>query len=85
VIASENLRKPEIIMALGQHSDLFESVIEGTARDWGQSEKPREREIALDAAKYGTLIKFTVRLSKSLRLLSTGITLNIDLSSALSE
>jgi phage terminase small subunit len=51
-IASENLTKPNIIMALGQHNDLVESAIIGTVRDWKDSDKPRQREIALDAAKF---------------------------------
>lgn len=52
-IGSDLMRKPEIIMALGEHSDLFESVIVGTARDWKDAKKPRQREIALTAAMYG--------------------------------
>lgn len=52
-IGGELLKKPEIIMALGQHADLFESAIVGTVRDWQDSPTPRKREIALDAAKFG--------------------------------
>lgn len=53
VIAYENLRKPQIIMALGESAELFESAIVGVVRDWKDAETPRKREIALDAAKFG--------------------------------
>lgn len=52
-LGGELMRNPQIIMALGEHSELFESVIVGTARDWKDAKKPRQREIALNAAMYG--------------------------------
>lgn len=52
-IGGELLKKPEIIMALNEHAELFESAIVGVVRDWQHSERPRQREIAVDAAKYG--------------------------------
>jgi len=50
VIATENLRKPNIVMALQQHADLAEGVMIGVMQDWGRAERPRQREIALNAA-----------------------------------
>lgn len=47
------IRNQKIIMALGEHNDLFESVIVKTAKDWQDSNTPRKREIALNAAMFG--------------------------------
>lgn len=52
VVATENLAKPSIISRLGQASDLVESALVNTVKDWGSSDRPREREIALDSAKF---------------------------------
>lgn len=51
-IAYENLRKPQILAELRSFGELAEGVIVGTIRDWGRSNAPRKREIALNAAKY---------------------------------
>lgn len=52
-IAYENFRKPQILAQLRSFGELAEGMIVGVIRDWGQSESPRKREIALNAAKYG--------------------------------
>lgn len=52
-IGHQLMQKPEIIMALGEHSELFESAIVQTVKDWKDSDKPRKREIALNAAMFG--------------------------------
>lgn len=81
VIASENLRKPEIIMALGEHSALFESAIVGTVRDWQDSPTPRKREIALDAAKFGhdkIFGKATVKVEQQTQIVQIAINLTGD-------
>jgi len=52
-VANRNMKDPKVLMALGKHSELFESVIVGTARDWSKSDMPRKREIALNAAMFG--------------------------------
>jgi hypothetical protein len=44
---------PRVQLALKKASDVFESVIVGTANDWGNADVPRKREIALNAAMYG--------------------------------
>jgi hypothetical protein len=51
-IATENLRKPAIVSALVNYNELIESAIIGTVADWKDSDKPRQREIAMDAAKF---------------------------------
>lgn len=51
-MASENLTKPNIIMALGKANDLIESTLIGVVKDWGRSDKPHQRSIALDTAKF---------------------------------
>lgn len=50
---SDILRRPRIQTKLAEHNELFEAAIVGTVRDWKDSETPRKREIALDAAKFG--------------------------------
>jgi len=39
-------------LALAEHKGLAETTLVGAMQDWGRSSKPRERELALDAAKY---------------------------------
>lgn len=51
-IAYENFRKPQIKAHMQSFGELAEEAIVGTVRDWGHSEIPRKREIALDAAKW---------------------------------
>jgi len=51
-IAYENFRKPQIIASLVSYAELFESVIVGVVRDWGQSESPRKRELAVRNAQW---------------------------------
>lgn len=51
-VAYENLRKPEIVSQLGNSLELVETALIDTVRDWKRSEKPRQREIAMDSAKF---------------------------------
>lgn len=51
-IASENLRKPEIVSELAKHNNMIESALINTVAEWKEHEKPRQREIAMDNAKY---------------------------------
>ncbi len=52
VVASNNMNKPVIIMALQEHVALAESAIVGTIRDWGKSDNTRKREIATQNSQY---------------------------------
>ena len=52
VIATENLAKPSVKTYLAKHNDRVEQVLFNTVDQWGEHEKPRQREIAMDTAKY---------------------------------
>lgn len=80
-IASELLRDPEVKMQLAGHAELFESVISGTAKDWGKHDKPRQREIALNAAMYGhdkIFGKATVKVEQQVSVVRIAINLSGD-------
>lgn len=77
-IASENLQKPSIVMALGRFNDMIESKIVRTIEDWGDSDKPREREIAVDLMKYSH-DKIHGRASQSVNISSTHVNISLDL------
>jgi len=48
-----NLMKTDVIkMGLAEYNHLFESAIVGTVKDWMDSPKPRQREIATQNAQY---------------------------------
>jgi phage terminase small subunit len=53
LIASENLRKPQIQSALADHDELFRSVITNTAQQWSDSDDVGKRNIAVTTAKWG--------------------------------
>lgn len=78
MIASENLTKPSIVSQLERNSSIFESVVVQTAKDWGNSEKPRERELALQASYWGH-DKVHGKATQRIEQHTTGVTLNIDL------
>lgn len=78
-IAMNNLRKPAIQMALGDHVKLAESVIVGTMNDFGASHMPRKREIALHAATY-LHDKVYGKAANTLEVKSTTVNIAIDLS-----
>lgn len=78
MIASENLTKPNIKMALGEVNELLESTLINTVRDWGRSPKTREREIAQDAVKFAH-DKIHGRAKQQIEMSSTSVSINIDL------
>lgn len=51
-VAVENLKKPAIRSSLANYNNLFESAMINTVEEWKESAKPRQREIAMDLAKY---------------------------------
>ena len=80
-VATENLSKPAIVMALGEHSQMVESVLVGTVRDRGRDAAPRKREIALDAAKFvhdKIHGKATVKIQAQTEVVSININLTGD-------
>jgi phage terminase small subunit len=52
VIASDNLRKPEIVSYLSRHSDNIESVLINTVNDYKDSHEVKERGLAINTAMY---------------------------------
>lgn len=80
-IGFDNLRKPSIVMALGEHADLFEGAIVGVVQRWKDSEAPRKAEIALDAAKFGhdkIFGKSTVKIEQQTSIVQIAINLTGD-------
>ena len=51
-IAVENLQKPLIQSELAKYTRQVEDTIYQAVVDWGDSDVPRKREIALDSAKF---------------------------------
>jgi hypothetical protein len=52
VMASETIRKPNVISKLGKHTNLYERVINNTVRDWGKEESTSKRALAVNAAMW---------------------------------
>ena len=80
-MANDLMKHPAIQMKLAEHAQLFESVIAGTARDWKDSEKPRQREIALNAAMFGhdkVFGKSTVKIEQQVSVVRIAINLTGD-------
>jgi len=78
-IARQNLRKPAIISALDQSTRLVEDTLITTVKDWGRADKPRQREIAQQAAMY-IHDKVHGKATQRIEQKSESITINIDLS-----
>jgi len=81
-IASENLTKPNIRTELAKYSDRVEQVLFNTIDQWGEHDKPRQREIAIDTAKF-VHDKIHGRATQRIEQSTQGVTLNIDLTSTL--
>jgi hypothetical protein len=78
VVAAENLRKPNIITELSKYNNLVENTLVNTVQDWGQHDKPRQREIAIDTAKY-IHDKIHGKSTQRSESVSTVVTLNLEL------
>lgn len=77
-VANDLLKNPEVKMQLAKHADVFESVISGTAKDWGKADAPRKREIALNAAMFGhdkVFGKATVKIQQEVSVVRIAIDL----------
>lgn len=79
--AYENLKKPEIIMALGKANDIVESTLINTVQEWGNHEKPQQRSIAVDTAKY-IHDKIHGKATQKVEQTSQTVSVNIDLSAS---
>ena len=51
-IASENLRKPNVLSKLDKYTNLYERTINGVVRDWGKEESTAKRALAVNAAMW---------------------------------
>ena len=76
--ASAVFRKPQVQSQLAKYTELVESTLIGTVEDWGRHEKPRQREIAIDTAKF-VHDKIHGRATQRIEQQTTGITFKIDL------
>lgn len=77
-IATENLSKPAIQAELMKHSELFESAIVETVRDWKNEDNSRKREIATNLATWGH-DKIYGRAKQQIEMKSTRVMINLDL------
>lgn len=84
VVASENLKKPSIQMALAKYSNTVEDAIIGTVEDWKHEDNSRKREIAMQNAQY-IHDKIHGKAKQSIETTTTGVTLVIDLTSSLTD
>lgn len=78
-IATENLTKPAIRSELAKYNGMLESALIKTVDDWKDHEKPRQREIAMDVAKYvhdKVHGKATQRVEQHTETVSISINLN---------
>lgn len=81
VMANRIMKAPEVQQKLSEHASVFESVILGTAKDWGSHEKPRQREIALNAAMFAydhIFGKATVKIEQQVSVVKIAINLTGD-------
>ncbi len=81
-IAAQNLAKPSIVSALAAHNQLIENTLINTVNDYKESEKIPERSLAVDTAKY-IHDKIHGKATQRVEQTTTGVTLTIDLTSAL--
>ena len=78
VEAGKYLRKPLVQNELAIYTDLSETVLVSTMADYGLSERPREREIAVDVAKF-VHDKVHGKAKQSVEVQSTTVNLHLDL------
>ncbi len=83
-IATENLSKPAIQTELAKYNDLVENSLINTINDWQSSDKVGERALAMEQARF-VHDKIHGKATQRAELHATGITLNIDLTSALMD
>ena len=82
--AKKTLRNPSVQMELSKYSDLAEQKIVNTIREWGDHEKPRQREIAMDMAKF-VHDKVHGKAKQRHEVQSTSVNINLDLTAAPDE
>lgn len=83
-IATENLSKPAIKTELAKYNNLVENTLINTINDYSNSDKLGYRTLAVDTAKY-IHDKIHGKAKQITEVETRGITLNIDLTSSLTE
>lgn len=78
-IASENLTKPNIVMALSKANNRVEQVLMNTVDEWGESDNTRRREIAINTAQY-IHDKVHGKSKQQIDIQSTSVNIAIDMS-----
>ena len=83
-IASENLTKPNIVSELSKYNNLVENTLINTINDYSKSDKLGFRSLAVDTSKY-IHDKIHGKAIQQIETHSTGVTLNIDLTSSITD
>ncbi len=81
-IASENLRKPEIISKLQNYNELVENTLITDVIQYNNSDDINQRKLANDTARY-IHDKINGKARQITEVTSTGVTLNIDLTTSI--
>lgn len=81
VEASRTLAKPQIQSELAKYTNILENTLITTVRDWGNHDKPRQREIAQQAVMY-MHDKIHGKAKQSIDVVSTTVKLNLDFTQA---
>lgn len=82
VEASRTLAKPQVQSELAKYTNLLENTLITTVRDWGNHEKPRQREIAQNAVFF-MHDKIHGKAKQSIDVQSTSVKLTLDLTQSL--
>lgn len=77
--ASDAFRKPEVKTMLAKYSGLVEDTLINTIDDWGRHDKPRQREIAIDTAKF-VHDKIHGKATQRVEQTTTSLEISLDLS-----
>lgn len=75
-------QKPQVISALTNYNELVENTLTNTVKHFADSDKVAERSLAVDTAKY-IHDKIHGKATQRIEQQTTGVTLTIDLTSAL--
>jgi len=77
--ASRTLKHPSVQSELAKYTNILENTLITTVRDWGNHDKPRQREIAQQAVMY-MHDKIHGKAKQSIDVVSTTVKLSLDFS-----
>ena len=77
-VAHQVFKTKGVQSELMKYNDIVEDTLVNTVKDWGNHEKPRQREIAIDTAKF-MHDKIHGKATQKIQQQTESITLNIDL------